>query len=110
MDFMSDIWLTCDTCKGMRYNDTILACKLKGRSIGEVLRMTVQEAIVFFDAVSIVEKLEIPKRVGVEHLSLGQSGNTLSGGESQRLKLAKSMMYTRYGATLYLLVEPSTCF
>jgi excinuclease ABC subunit A len=108
MDFMSDIWLTCDTCKGMRYNDTILACKLKGRSIGEVLRMTVQEAIEFFDAGSIVEKLEILKRVGVEHLLLGQSGNTLSGGEAQRLKLAKSMMEKRKGATLYLFDEPST--
>jgi excinuclease ABC subunit A len=108
MDFMSDIWLTCDTCKGMRYNNTILACTYKGHSIGEVLRMTVQEAIDFFDSGKIVESLGILKRVGVGHLLLGQSGNTLSGGEAQRLKLATSMMQKRKGATLYLFDEPST--
>jgi excinuclease ABC subunit A len=109
MDFMSDIWLTCDSCKGMRYNDTILVCKLKARSIGEILRMTVQEAIEFFDdEKAIVEKLDILKRVGVGHLLLGQSGNTLSGGEAQRLKLARSMMQKRKGTTLYLFDEPST--
>ena len=108
MDFMSDIWLTCDSCKGMRYNSTILACKLAERSIGEVLRMTVQEAIEFFDSEAIIEKLDILKRLGLEHLLLGQSGNTLSGGEAQRLKLAKSMMQKRKGASLYLFDEPST--
>jgi excinuclease ABC subunit A len=108
MDFMSDIWLTCDTCKGLRYNDTILACKFKECSIGEVLRMTVQEAIDFFDSETILEKLDILKRVGVGHLLLGQSGNTLSGGEAQRLKLATSVMQMRKGATLYLFDEPST--
>ena len=108
MDFMSDIWLTCDTCKGMRYNDTILACHLNGHSIGEVLRMTVQEAIEFFESGAIIENLEILKQLGVGHLLLGQSGNTLSGGEAQRLKLAKSMMQKRKGATLYLFDEPST--
>ncbi len=108
MDFMSDIWLPCDTCKGIRYNSTILACKFKEYSIGEVLQMTVQEAIDFFDDGIIAEKLEFLKRVGVGHLLLGQSGNTLSGGEVQRLKLAKSMMQKRKGATLYLFDEPST--
>jgi excinuclease ABC subunit A len=108
MDFMSDIWLTCDACQGMRYHSAILACKFQGHSIGEVLKMTVEEAIEFFDSGVIVEKLDILKRVGVGHLLLGQSGNTLSGGESQRLKLAKSMMQKRKGATLYLFDEPST--
>ncbi|WP_020535891.1 ATP-binding cassette domain-containing protein [Lewinella cohaerens] len=108
MDFMSDIWLTCDTCKGMRYNEAVLACKYKGRSIGEILRMTVQEAIVFFDTGAIVENLKILKQVGVGHLRLGQSGNTLSGGEAQRLKLAKSLMQKRKGTRLYLFDEPST--
>lgn len=108
MDFMSDIWLTCDTCKGMRYNDTILACKMKDHSIGEVLDMTVQEAIEFFDSKAVVESLNILKRVGVGHLLLGQSGNTLSGGEAQRLKLATSLMQEQKGATLYLFDEPST--
>jgi excinuclease ABC subunit A len=108
MDFMSDIWLTCDTCKGIRYNDTILDCKLNERSMGDVLQMTVQEAIEFFNTGVIVEHLEILKRVGVGHLLLGQSGNTLSGGEAQRLKLATSMLQKRKGATLYLFDEPST--
>ncbi|UII32777.1 ATP-binding cassette domain-containing protein [Fulvivirga ulvae] len=108
MDFMSDVWLTCDTCKGMRYNDTFLACKLKERSIGEVLQMTVLEAINFFESGAIVESLEVLRQVGVGHLRLGQAGNTLSGGESQRLKLATSILQKRKGRTLYLFDEPST--
>lgn len=108
MDFMSDIWLTCDTCKGMRYNDAVLACQLKERSIGEVLCMTVQEAIEFFDSGAIIESLNVLKRVGVGHLLLGQAGNTLSGGEAQRLKLATSMLQKRIGTRLYLFDEPST--
>jgi len=108
MDFMSDIWLSCDTCQGMRYNDTVLSCQLNGRSIGEVLRMTVAEAITFFAEGRIIEKLNTLNRVGVGHVLLGQSANTLSGGEAQRLKLAKSMMQKRKGATLYLFDEPST--
>jgi excinuclease ABC subunit A len=108
MDFMSDLWLTCDTCKGMRYKDTILACKYLEQSIGEVLRMTVQEAINFFEEGTLVEHLEVLNRVGVGHLLLGQSGNTLSGGEAQRLKLAASMLQKRKGATLYLFDEPSS--
>lgn len=108
MDFMNDLWLTCDSCTGMRYNDVVLACKYQERSIGEVLRMTVQEAITFFDKEAILEKLSILSQVGVGHLLLGQAGNTLSGGEAQRLKLATSMMQKRKGATLYLFDEPST--
>lgn len=109
MDFMSDIWLTCDSCKGMRYNETVLSSKLRGCSIGDVLKMTVEEAINFFDSEDIlVEKLTILKRVGVGHLLLGQSGDTLSGGEAQRLKLATSILKKNKGATLYLFDEPST--
>lgn len=108
MDFMSDIWLTCDTCKGMRYNDVVLACQYQGHSIGDVLHMTVQEAIEFFDGGTIVGGLQVLYKVGVGHLLLGQAGNTLSGGEAQRLKLAKSMTRTRKGNTLYLFDEPST--
>lgn len=108
MDFMSDIWLTCDSCWGLRYNDTILSCLHKGRNIGEVLQMTVLEAINHFDSGTIVECLDILNHVGVGHLILGQSGNTLSGGEAQRLKLATSMLKKRNGATLYLFDEPST--
>jgi excinuclease ABC subunit A len=108
MDFMSDIWLRCDACKGMRYNNTILDSKLHGRSIGEVLHMTVIEAMVFFDSGPIVESLHVLKRVGVGHLLLGQSGNTLSGGEAQRLKLATSLLQKRNGSRLYLFDEPGT--
>lgn len=107
MDFMSDIWLSCDSCKGMRYNDHILTCKYNGRSIGEVLQMTVQEAIEFFGAEPIVKSLNTLKQVGIGHLVLGQAGNTLSGGETQRLKLAKSIMQKRKGTTLYIFDEPS---
>lgn len=108
MDFMSDLWLTCDTCKGMRYSKAVLACRYQERTIGEVLRMTVHEAIDFFDARAIVKGMEILKEVGVGHLLLGQSGNTLSGGEAQRLKLAASLMQKQKGTTLYLFDEPST--
>ena len=108
MDFMSDIWLTCDSCKGMRYNDAVLACKYNERSIGEVLQMTVQEVITFFRSGPVVANLEILNQVGVGHILLGQAGNTLSGGESQRLKLANSMLQKHKGKTLYLFDEPST--
>lgn len=108
MDFMSDIWLTCDTCKGLRYNEALLACKWNGLSMGDVLGLTVLEALKFFENGVITDQLNIMKRVGVGHLILGQSGNTLSGGEAQRLKLATSMMTPRKDATLYLFDEPST--
>jgi excinuclease ABC subunit A len=131
MDFMSDIWLTCDTCNGMRYNEAILTVKLNGKSIGDVLRMTVQEAIEFIVGIersrnteAMVESLNVLKRVGIGHLLLGQSGNTLSGGEAQRLKLATNIIKTpvaerlvlseaevsrsNRGTTLYLFDEPST--
>ena len=108
MDFMSDIWLTCDSCKGYRYNNSVLDCKLNDQSIGDVLHLTVEEAMTFFNSQKILEKLDVLDRVGVGHLLLGQAGNTLSGGEAQRLKLAKSMMQKRKGASLYLFDEPST--
>ncbi len=108
MDFMSDVWLTCDVCRGLRYSAAVLAVRFRGRSIGEILQMTVSEAITFFEPGKIVEKLQLLQRVGIGHLQLGQAGNTLSGGESQRLKLAKAMSEKRKGATLYLFDEPST--
>jgi len=108
MDFMSDIWLTCESCHGMRYNKTILGCKYKGQSIGDVLKMTVEEAITFFETGVIIEKLNLLKRLGLGHLVLGQSGDTLSGGEGQRLKLAIAMGQKQNGNTLYLFDEPST--
>jgi len=114
MDFMSDIWLTCDSCGGMRYNEIVLSCTYQGLSIGEVLRMTVQEAIDFFESHSIVRSLTVLKEVGVEHLVLGQSSLTISGGEAQRLKLANSIINSSIDtnskgrAKLYLFDEPST--
>ena len=108
MDFMSDIWLTCDSCHGLRYNDAILSIKYQGKSIGEVLKMTVAEAIDFFEDASIVDSLKTLQQVGIGHLVLGQAGNTLSGGEAQRLKLAASMMNQKKGITLYLFDEPGT--
>jgi len=105
---MSDIWLTCDSCKGLRYSDVVLANMYQQKSIGEVMQMTVQEAIEFFETGTIVESLDKLKRVGVGHLQLGQAGNTLSGGEAQRLKLATSLLKKRKGTTLYLFDEPST--
>ncbi len=108
MDFMSDIWLSCDSCKGLRYNDKILACKFKERSMGEILSLTVQEGMDFFDTEAIAKNLDILNQVGLGHLLLGQPGNTLSGGEAQRLKLAKSMLQKRTGSSLFLFDEPST--
>lgn len=108
MDFMSDIWLTCHSCKGLRYSHAVLACQLNDRSIGEVLQMDVQEAIHFFGTGLIVEKLEILSKVGVGHILLGQASNTLSGGEAQRLKLANALLQKRNGKRLFLFDEPST--
>ncbi|UTW66170.1 ATP-binding cassette domain-containing protein [bacterium SCSIO 12643] len=110
MDFMSDLWLTCDACHGQRYHPSILECKFQGHSIGDLLQMTIQEAATFFEEKSIVAQLKILLRVGLGHLHLGQAGNTLSTGEAQRLKLAKSMCskQSKKGKTLYLFDEPST--
>ena len=108
MDFMSDIWLTCDSCNGMRYNEKVLLCNYKGYSIGEVLKLTIQEATTVFDNKTLQESLTVLIQVGLEHLHLGQSGNNLSGGEAQRLKLATSLLKKRKGFTLYLFDEPST--
>jgi excinuclease ABC subunit A len=116
MDFMSDIWLTCDSCNGKRYNTVVLACKWNDHTIGDILEFTVLEAFETFnreenrsmDTQRITDRLIVLMRVGLGHLILGQSGHTLSGGEAQRLKLATSMMEKRKGATLYLFDEPST--
>ncbi|MFY0675513.1 MAG: ATP-binding cassette domain-containing protein [Bacteroidia bacterium] len=117
MDFMSDIWLTCDVCKGLRYNDEILKCKWQGNNIGQVLQMTFSQVKALFeDDKSVAERLGLIEQLGLGHLQLGQAGNSLSGGEAQRLKLANSLFGTlagfsstrRIGETLYLFDEPST--
>ena len=108
MDFMSDIWLVCDRCHGLRYDKSILEITLKGLSIGEVLNLTIDEALNFFESVKLVEALDILRRVGVGHLKLGQSSTTLSGGEAQRVKLATAMLQKKSGPRLFLFDEPST--
>jgi len=108
MDFMSDIWLPCDVCDGMRYNAKILGCHLNHCSIGDVLQMTINEAVDYFEDPQITKNLTLLKEIGIGHLKLGQSGNTLSGGEAQRIKLAKEVLDQKEGQHLYLLDEPST--
>jgi len=109
MHFLSDIYVTCDVCQGKRYNRETLEVAYKGKNISEVLAMTVEEALVFFAAIpKIVHKLETLAAVGLSYIHLGQSATTLSGGEAQRIKLAKELSRRDTGKTLYLLDEPTT--
>jgi excinuclease ABC subunit A len=109
MHFMADIYVTCEVCKGMRYNHETLSIRYKGKNIAEVLDMDVQEAIDFFEAVpSIRQKLLTLHEVGLDYIKLGQSSTTLSGGEAQRIKLSRELSKTSTGNTLYLLDEPTT--
>ncbi len=108
MDFMSDIWLVCHDCHGGRYSKLLLDCKINQHSIADVLSLTADEAIDLFANEPISEQLSILKQLGLGHLLLGQSATTLSGGEAQRLKLAKSLLQKSKGPTLYLFDEPST--
>ncbi len=108
LDFMGDVWTECDTCNGKRYNSEILVCKIGEKSIGDVLEMTVNQAFEFFENDRLKNDLQLLIDVGVSHLQLGHSGNLLSGGEAQRLKLAKELMSKTRGNTLYLFDEPST--
>jgi excinuclease ABC subunit A len=109
MDFISDVNITCDKCKGRRFNDEILTCHLKGKNISEILCLTLTEAACFFhDQHLLRRKFEIMEKVGLGYLQLGQSLETLSGGESQRLVLAAELMKPAKGNILYLFEEPST--
>lgn len=109
MHFMADIYVTCDVCKGKRYNQETLSVRYKGKNIAEVLDMDVQEAIDFFDAIpSIRQKLKTLHEVGLDYIKLGQASTTLSGGEAQRIKLSRELSKTSTGNTLYLLDEPTT--
>lgn len=107
MDFMSDLWLTCDTCQGLRYHQDILTVTYQEKNIGEILQLTILEAISIFQE-TLSGPLQLLINLGLGHLQLGQSFNTLSGGETQRLKLAKSLLNNRKGSALYLFDEPST--
>lgn len=109
MHFLPDVYVTCDTCKGRRYNRETLEIKYKHKSIDEVLNMTVEEGLAFFKAVpAIARKLETLMDVGLSYITIGQNATTLSGGEAQRIKLAKELSRRDTGKTLYILDEPTT--
>ncbi len=109
MHFLPDVYVTCETCQGARYNRETLEIKFKGRSIADVLDMTVEDARGFFKAVpSIRDKMEALYRVGLGYIKVGQSATTLSGGEAQRVKLSKELSKRATGRTLYILDEPTT--
>ena len=109
MHFLPDIYVQCDTCKGKRYNRETLEIKYKGKNINEVLNMTVEDALQFFDAVPVVKrKLQTLMDVGLSYIQLGQNATTLSGGEAQRVKLSRELSKRDTGSTLYILDEPTT--
>ena len=108
MNFLSDVYVKCDVCKGKRYNRETLEVKFKGKTISDVLDMSIKEALEFFDNIpAIKRKLQTLNDVGLDYMKLGQSSTTLSGGEAQRIKLASELNKRSTGKTLYLLDEPS---
>jgi excinuclease ABC subunit A len=109
MHFLPDVYVTCDQCKGKRYNRETLEIKFRDKSIADVLDMTVEEGAEFFKAVPAVrDKLTTLARVGLGYIKVGQQATTLSGGEAQRIKLAKELSKRATGRTLYILDEPTT--
>ncbi len=109
MHFLPDIYVPCDVCKAKRYNRETLEVKYKGKNIHEVLEMTVEEAFDFFNAIPpIKRKLHTLMDVGLSYITLGQNATTLSGGEAQRVKLARELSKRDTGRTLYILDEPTT--
>lgn len=109
MHFLPDVYITCDVCKGKRYNHETLEVRYKGKNIFEVLDMTVDEAVPFFENIpAVYSKLETLQRVGLGYIKLGQPATTLSGGEAQRIKLATELSKRATGKTLYILDEPTT--
>jgi excinuclease ABC subunit A len=109
MHFLPDVYVTCDTCKGRRYNRETLDVKFRDKSIADVLALTVDEAVPYFSAAPrIHDRLKILQQVGLGYISLGQQATTLSGGEAQRIKLSKELARRATGRTLYILDEPTT--
>ena len=109
MNFLPDVYIECEECKGRRYNRETLEVKYKGRSIADVLDMSVEEALALFENIpSIKSKIGMLSRVGLDYVKLGQSATTLSGGEAQRIKLTRELAKRATGKTLYLLDEPTT--
>ena len=109
MHFLSDVWVTCDVCKGQRFNRETLQIRYKGKNIADTLDMDVNEALEHFSNIPKIErKLQTLADVGLGYVKLGQSATTLSGGEAQRVKLAKELSRTATGDTVYILDEPTT--
>src|SRR5262249_17845221 len=109
MHFLPDVYVTCDVCKGKRYDRETLEVKYRGQSISDVLNMTVEEAADLFKAIpTIREKMHTLSRVGLSYIKVGQSATTLSGGEAQRVKLSKELSKRATGRTLYIFDEPTT--
>ena len=109
MQFLADMYITCEECNGKRYNGEALQIEYKEKNISEILDMTVEEATEFFSAIpSIKRRLDVLNEVGLGYIKLGQSATTLSGGESQRIKLAKELSRSTRGHTVYILDEPTT--
>jgi excinuclease ABC subunit A len=109
MHFLPDVYVECELCKGKRYNRETLEVLYQGKSISDVLEMTIEDALIFFDAVPLIkEKFETLVRVGLGYVKVGQQATTLSGGEAQRIKLAKELSRKATGRTLYILDEPTT--
>ena len=109
MNFLPDVYIECEECKGKRYNEETLEVKYRGKSIADVLAMSVEEALTIFQNIPLIKrKLELLSRVGLEYIKLGQSSTTLSGGEAQRIKLTRELSKKATGQTVYLLDEPTT--
>jgi excinuclease ABC subunit A len=109
MNFLPDIYVECEECKGKRYNKETLEVQYKGKSIADVLAMSVEEALNLFENIPYIrKKLETLSQVGLNYIKLGQSSTTLSGGEAQRIKLTRELSKRSTGQTLYLLDEPTT--
>src|SRR5580698_3577572 len=109
MDFLADVWVTCPVCEGHRFSRETLQVRFKGKNIAEVLEMDIQQALEHFENIPDVRhKLQTLHDVGLDYLKLGQPSPTLSGGEGQRIKLARELVKKSTGRTLYLLDEPTT--
>ena len=109
MNFLPDVYVKCDQCNGKRYNRETLEVKYKGKSINDVLNMTIDDACVFFKEINyIYNKVKVLQEVGLGYVKLGQSSTTLSGGEAQRIKLAAELGKKQTGKTFYIMDEPTT--
>ena len=109
MNFLPDVYVSCENCQGQRYNRETIEIKYKGKSIADVLNMNITEAVIFFENLPKIHKvLSTLNSVGLGYVTLGQSSTTLSGGEAQRIKLASELTKKGTGKTIYLLDEPST--